>query len=181
MILIAPHKVSSIYPPTKLFFRCLAVTDLCVGLIVQPLFVTLIMSPLIKMNVQGFFYVHRVRHTLSWILCRVSVLTSTAISVDRLLALLLGLRYRHVVILRRVRVVIICIWLIGVLDGWTRMRRIDFAYNGTVVILTLSLVTAIFIYTKKHLKLRHQRAQLYTNVPEGPIANGGGIPLNKAR
>jgi len=100
------------------------------------------MSPLIKMNVQGFFYVHRVRHTLSWILCGVSVSTSTAISVGRLLALLLGLRNRHVVALKRVRVVIICIWLIGVLDGWTRMQRIDLAYKGAVVILTLSLVTS---------------------------------------
>ena len=34
-------------------------------------------------------------------LCAVSLLTSTAISVDRLLALLLGLRYRQVVTVRR--------------------------------------------------------------------------------
>ena len=33
LILIALHKVSSIHSPTRLFFRCLAVTDLCVGLI----------------------------------------------------------------------------------------------------------------------------------------------------
>lgn len=37
LILIALRKVSSIHPPTKLFFRCLAVSDLCVGIIVQPL------------------------------------------------------------------------------------------------------------------------------------------------
>jgi len=92
LILIALHKVTSIHPPTKLFFRCLAVTDLCVGLIVQPLSVTLIMSPLIRMNIQGFFYVDRVYVTLSWILCSVSVFTSAAISVERLLALLLQLR-----------------------------------------------------------------------------------------
>ena len=30
VILIALHKVTSIYPPKKLLFRCLAVTDLCV-------------------------------------------------------------------------------------------------------------------------------------------------------
>ena len=40
LILIALHKVTSIYPPTKLLFRCLAVTDLLVGLISQPLYVT---------------------------------------------------------------------------------------------------------------------------------------------
>ena len=39
LILAALHKVSSIYPPTKLLFQCLAVSDLCVGLIRGPLFV----------------------------------------------------------------------------------------------------------------------------------------------
>ena len=177
-ILIALHKVTSIHPPTKLFFRCLAVTDLCVGLIVQPLSLTLIMSPLIRMNVQGFFYIRRVRNFLGWILCGVSILTSAAISVDRLLALLLGLRYRHVVTLRRVRVTIICFWLIGALAGWTRVQR---AYKGTFAILTLSLVATIFCYTTIHLKLRHQQAQLHNNVPQGPIAIGAGTPLNIAR
>ena len=37
LILISLNKVTSIYPPTKLLFRCLAVTDLLVGLISQPL------------------------------------------------------------------------------------------------------------------------------------------------
>jgi len=55
LVLIALHKVTSTYPPTKLFFRCLAVTDLGVGLIVQPLHAILIMYPLIKMNFMMFF------------------------------------------------------------------------------------------------------------------------------
>ena len=181
LILIALHKVSSIHPPTKLFFRCLAVTELGVGLIVQPLYVTLIMSPLIRINVQGLFHVYRVYLTLSWILCAVSVFSLAAISVDRLLALLLGLRYRHVVTLRRVHVVVICFWIIGALAGWSRMQRIYLAYKGTIVIFTLFLVTTIFSYTKIHLRLRHQQAQLHNNVSQGPIAIGGGIPLNIAR
>ena len=44
LILIALHKVTSIYPPTKLLFRCLAVTDLCVGLISQPCFTILLIG-----------------------------------------------------------------------------------------------------------------------------------------
>ena len=40
LILTALHKVTSIYPPTKLLFQCLAVTDLLVGLISQPFYVT---------------------------------------------------------------------------------------------------------------------------------------------
>ena len=181
LILIALHKVSSIHPATKRFFRCLTFTDLGVGLVVQTLYATIIISPLMKINVREVFYIFQVFRTLSWCLCGVSTLTSNAISVDRLLALFLGLRYRHVVTFRRVRVVINCIWLIGALAGWTQIQRIDLAYTKGVVILTLSLVTTTLCYTMIHLKLRHQQAQLHNSVPQGPIAIGGGIPLNVAR
>ena len=107
LILVALRNVSSIHPPTKLLFRCLAVTDLCVGLICQPLYVYLIIgnSTIELAYVYFFFY---------YVLLTVSPLTSAAISVDRLLALLLGLRYRHVVTLCRVRVIIACVWFIAV-------------------------------------------------------------------
>ena len=44
LILIALHKVSSIHPPTKFLLRCLAMTDFCVGVSVQPLFVAFLME-----------------------------------------------------------------------------------------------------------------------------------------
>ena len=37
LILIALRKVTSLHSPTKLFFQCLVITDLGVGLISQPL------------------------------------------------------------------------------------------------------------------------------------------------
>ena len=167
MILIALQKVSSIYPPRKLFFRCLAVTDLCVGLIVQPFYAAFLLSGITVVS-------KNVVNALSWILCAVSLLTSAAISVDRLLALLLGLRYRHVVTSRRVRVVIICFWLIATSIGSIRWRREDITFFLASIILILSLLTSIFCYTRIHLKLRHHVQQ--------EQANGGGrIPLNIAR
>ncbi|KAL9980060.1 hypothetical protein ACROYT_G008599 [Oculina patagonica] len=180
LILAALHKVSSIYPPTKLFFRCLAVADLCVGLIIQPLYATYILSRIIKMNANALFYVYQVNRAFGWIVCGVSGLTSTAISVDRLLALLLGLRYRHVVTLRRVCVAVTCFWLIGASLGWIRMWRRDFALMKTFVLIALCLATSIYCYTRIHFKLRHQQAQIQNIVPQGQ-ANGAGIPLNIAR
>ena len=180
LILIALKNVSSIHPPTKLFFRCLAVTDLCVGLIVQPLFATDIMSRVIKMNANVLFYVSKVTRAAGYVLCGVSGLTSTAISVDRLLALLLGLRYRHVVTLRRVRVVITCFWLIAASVGWLSLWRVQIAVMAATVVLILCLVTSIFCYTRIHLKLRHQQAQVQNIVPHGQ-QNGEGIPQNIAR
>ena len=141
LILIALKNVSSIHPPTKRFFRCLVVTDLCVGLILQPLYATYIMSRIMKMNLNVLFYVNKACAASSYSLCVISAYTSTGISVDRLLALLLGLRYRHVVTLRRIRTVVACFWLIAASSGWLRVWRRDIAIKETSVVLILCLVT----------------------------------------
>ena len=60
LILVSFHKISSIHPPTKLFFRCLAVTDLCVGLVVQPLYAAEIVSHVKYMNVNVAYYIPKV-------------------------------------------------------------------------------------------------------------------------
>ena len=100
LIVIALKRVSSLRPPSKLLLGCLASTEVCVGLITQPLFVAYIMSPKHSMLC---FYISILFNRLSVILGGISLSTLTAISVDRLLALLLGLRYRYVVTLRRVQ------------------------------------------------------------------------------
>ena len=107
LILIALRKVTSLHPPTKLLFQCLAITDLGVGLTSQPLFATVLLTDYRNVNwsVSVIF-----SNYLSIIFCGVSLLISTALSVDRLLALLLGLRYRHVVTLKRVRLAVACCW-----------------------------------------------------------------------
>ena len=165
LILVALHKVSSIHPPTKLFFRCLGVTDLCVGLIAQPLFATLMLSLLTKTNVSVLYYVNQVCWVSSWILCGVSVLMTTAISVDSLLALFLEIRYRHVVTLRRVRVGIACLWLKSVSTGSIWMWRRDVTFKLISVCLAVSLVTSIFCHTGIHLKHFHFIFSFYLFIP----------------
>ena len=93
LILIALHKVSSIHPPTKILLRCLAMTDFCVGVILQPLFVAFLME-IASDNRRILFLT---LSTFNFTFCGFSFATATAISVDRLLALFLGLRYRHTV------------------------------------------------------------------------------------
>ena len=36
LILVALHKETSLHPPSKLLYRNLAISDLCVGIIVEP-------------------------------------------------------------------------------------------------------------------------------------------------
>ncbi|KAL9980081.1 hypothetical protein ACROYT_G008624 [Oculina patagonica] len=132
------------------------------------------------MNVNTLYYVFKAYGASGLILSGVSFLTSTAISVDRLHALLLGLRYRQVVTLKRVCAAITCFWLFGASLGWIWVWRLDIALKETFVVIILSLVTSIFCYTRIHLKLRDHQAQVQNNVPQGQ-PNGEGIPLNIAR
>ena len=46
LILVALQKESSLHPPSKLLYRNLAITDLCVGMIAEPVYVAYIMSVL---------------------------------------------------------------------------------------------------------------------------------------
>ena len=100
LILVALHKETSLHPPSKLLYRNLAITDLCVGIIVDPLHVTYWTS-VVKERWDICYHANLAAVFLGYTLCSVSLLTSAAISVDRLLALLLRLRYRQVVTLRR--------------------------------------------------------------------------------
>ena len=178
LILIALHKVTSICPSTKLLFRCLAVTDLCVGLITQPLFTVMLLA---SSNV--YEYVKDIQMISSIVLCGVSLLTSTAISMDRLLALSLGLRYRYVVTLRRVRALIISFWfLIGASVGCLFILEIYFFVYAVVMLISL-LISAIS-YAKIYFRLRHQLLHVQGHVHQRQqLPPNGVVPtaLNVAR
>ena len=85
------RNVSSLYPPTKLLFQCLAMTDFGVGLTSQPFYAIHVLYSAINVNWDIFLF-SGISWALSICLCGVSLFTKTALSVDRLLALLLRLR-----------------------------------------------------------------------------------------
>ena len=183
LILVALYKVPSIHPPTKLLFRCLSVTDLCVGLFLQPLFATRILNSATKIISPGnLFYFIEANASLSFILCGVSVLTSTAINLDRLLALILGLRYRIVVTLKRVAVLVTCFWLIGLLFGMMgSFVSFRIALNGAIIWAILSLVASTFSYVKIFLKLRQHQGRVQDRLQQVQQNEGLPRPLNMQR
>ena len=182
VILSALYRVSSIYPPTKLFFRCLAATDLCVGLIVQPLYTTSIMSYAMEMNENVSYYTGKICATSSTILCGVSLLTTTVISVDRLLALLLGLRYRTFVTLRRARFVITCIWIMMATIAMIGLWKADVFNKVTSVMTVLSLITSMSSYAKIYLTLRKHQTQILKDSTHGqPYVVGFAVNIARYR
>ena len=177
LILIALRKVISIHPPTKLLFQCLAITDLGVGLISQPLMATLFLLT-DNIDIEIWKICSQLHSSLSITLCGVSVFASTALSVDRLLALFLG--YRHVVTLKRIRAVLAsgCLALLLTVLVWN--FRTKPAGIIITIFLTFCLIISLFSYTKIVLRLRQHQSSVRDNAQQGQ-ANTGGSPLNLER
>ena len=180
LILAALPKETSLHPPSKLLFRNLAITDLCVGIIAEPLLVAYLMS-LVKQRWDICYYLDYAGLAIGAILCSVSLFTLTAISVDRLLALSLGLRYRRVVTLRKAYISVIIMWVISVIIG-AAMYSLDTVILDWSMFITISLCVVIssLCYTKIFVALRRRKIRLEDSGFQGPT-EFIKVPLNLAR
>ena len=178
LILVALRKESSLHPPSKLLFRCLATTDLCVGLIFQPLAVTCWIS-MVYEDLSLCRYLFVSYFITGYTLCVVSLLTMSAISVDRLLALLLGLRYRLVVTLKRTYVIVVTFWVMSIVAAMSYLKNPNITVWYGHIFTSLCLVISIISYTKIFVTLRHRQNQVQDNVQQAESSQA--IPLNIAR
>ena len=163
LILVALNKESSLHPPSKLLYRCLATTDLLVGLSTQPLAATYWMSVVHK---HWSLCRHAVKaiNISSYALCGVSLFTLTAISVDRLLALLLGIRYRQIVTLKRTYIIAATFWILSVGAGSISISHSRIIRWYSIIGIALCSVISIASYTKISRTLRHHQAQVQDHV-----------------
>ena len=177
LFLVALRKESSLHPPSKLLLRSLAVTDLCVGLISEPLLVIFLVTA-VNENWNNCRYVGVALFVTGSIFAQASLLTLTAVSVDRLLALLLGLRYRQVVSLKRTCLVIITFWAVPAVFSMMRLFwGSPITSRFRVIVVSMCIVTTTFTYTKIFLTLRRHRSQVQDHVQQSNQAN----QLNIAR
>ena len=159
LILVALYKESSLHPPSKLLYRCLATTDLLVGLVAQPLNALCWMS-VVQEHWSRCRYARDAGYITSYLLILVSLMTMTAISVDRLLALLLRLRYKQIVTLKRTYIIVTTFWvftLVASLSGFLH-HPITFLYFYLVI--SFCLVISVASYAKIFCTLRYHQAQV---------------------
>ena len=177
LILVALHKESSLHPPSKLLYRCLATTDLLVGLVCQPHYAIYRIS-LVHEHWSLCRYANYVVSITSYTLCGVSLVTTAAISVDRLLAMLLGLRYKEIVTLRRTYIILAIFWIVSLLSGlfFHLNYRITFWLSFTGA--PLCLVISIASYTKIFRAISHHQAQIQDYAQQQPSQPNA---LNMAR
>ena len=157
----AMRKTLSLPKPLKTLLLSLTVSDLAAGLVVQPFYIALMVTWLKKTYVPLF--------TANWYRFFTSIFSWTsffgvvAISVDRLLAIQLHLRYRAVVTHKRVVGVVISIWLFStILSAIRAFRLIPSNVKITRVVLAVTMGLCficiaiiyfkIYITVQRHLK-----------------------------
>ena len=179
LILLSLHKESSLHAPSKLLFRSLATTDLCVGIISEPLCVAYLITALNERWYMICHYALAILETTGHILGLASLFTLAAISVDRLLALLLGLRYRQVVTLRRIYLIVTVSWIISTAGTTTYFWNHRVTLLAGFIVIALCVITSIFSYTKIFLTLRRNLFQVQGHVSPGHPSQT--VRLNIAR
>ena len=156
VILYVIRKAHELHSPSLFLLFCLAASDLLVGLTSQPSFVGFKIAEL--GNDIGVYCTLGMAHVISsWTTSGMSLLTLSAVSIDRLLAVTLHLRYNTIVTVPRVFRTVVCLWVFALTIVMLRF----WITNWLVLPLTITLLT-LLVPTLSTLKIfqivrRHQR------------------------
>ena len=161
LVILGILRTPSLHTPSHLLLCNLAFTDFAVGLSVQPTYAISRVA-----EVRNYFRTFCVAWLASRLLAswktNVSLLTLTAISIDRVLAMHLGVRYRFVVSQKRVKVYLVFLWLSAGMMSATRLKSNDVrVFLGiTAGIYILCIVVMLFSYRKTFRALRSHQLEV---------------------
>ena len=175
LVLAAIIRTPSIRSTHMIMLCSLAVSDLLVGLFAQPIFMA--------EKLTGDRFVYHVSITMGYSLCGVSLLTITAITVDRFLALHYHMRYATLVTESRVKYTLIIIWLISFLESGIYFLNIRLRSLLTSIITITCLLICTFSFIRIHRIVRRHQLQIYLqqNALQGLQGSNTGNNFNITR
>ena len=175
----AIRNTSSLPKTLKTLLLSLAVSDVGVGLLVQPFYILLLVKWLQEKYPACRIY--QVFDITMGLFSRTSFYTVVAITIDRFLAIHLHLRYHELVTHKRVVTVVISIWLISaflvLMALWVPPNiRTLLLFIDTVVgfLLTTLVYVRVYLAVRRH-KNQIQALQIQNAVQTGEIANSASL------
>ena len=152
LVLVAILKTPSIRSPSVIFLCSLAVSDLLVGLVAQPVYI----AAEIARTVRYF----QAADTVGFAGCGVSLATMTAITVDRFLALHYHLQYPNLMTTSRAIYTIITIWFIITLFSFSILWSRSIQYFLAAFCNTICLLVCLVCFIKIHRIVRRHQLQI---------------------
>ena len=170
----ALRKTSSLPKTLKTLLLSLSISDLGVGLLVQPLYVAFLTMEITKNskntdNIIAYWAVFKAYAFSNILFVFPSFFGVFAITVDRFLAIHLHLRYQELVTHKRVVAAVISFWVFSVIAC--------FGYEKSIIVLSVMSVVCIIttglLYCKIYAAVRHHTNQIrLLQVPEQVAQNG---------
>ena len=161
----AIRRTSSLSKPLRTLLLSMIVSDLGVGLLVQPLHITRLAMALEEKNVPSnpiYRLVHIAYLLTLNLFCLASFLSVMALSVDRFLAIHLHLRYQELVTHKRVASVVISAWLFSapltLISLWSSQKV---TYWIIIITQVVSVITATFLNYKIYVAVRRHAHQIH--------------------
>ena len=152
VILAAILRTPSLRSPSTIFMCSLAISDLLVGIIVQPVYIAyeLTQEPLLTFAIKVLFIFTGV----------VSLCTMTAISVDRFMALQFHLRYQCLMTEMRAMYTSLSLWLFGILLSFITLWNKTIMFAFLAVGIAICIFISTFSYTRIYLIVRQHQFQI---------------------
>ena len=164
LVLYGVWKTPALRSPSILLICGLASTDLCVGLIAQPLVIVTSFIKLYSHSVNLKSILNKVTFTIALSLCGVSLFMIAGISVDRLIAIVKPLQYPSIVTPSRVTRILVVIWAVCALGPSTLFWdvRLLFALISTIIFLCLCI--SIICHATMYKIMRRHRLQIQVQI-----------------
>ena len=166
LVIRALFKASSIQTNLKMLFCSLAFSDLAVGLFAQ-FSTSAITTVILKMKVDGtnnFEFlcpgIVSAYNFFAFFLACASLLTITAITLDRLLSVSLHLRYHELVTTRRVAVLLLSLWVISIAAAFTFISLPKHSEIVTIVIGCIAVLFTSCAYARIYKVVRHHKIRI---------------------
>ncbi len=158
LILVSIARTPSLILPSNILLLNLALTDLCVGVIVQPLYIAWRFVQCTNKTGINLGILSNVHAYFGNVLCAVSISNVTLLTIDRYLAVHLHLRYKELVTVKRTIGLLGTIWLgnaiLSVAGFW--LRKSDSSQIVFVVGSIIIMANAILYYKMYRIVRRHQ-------------------------
>ena len=150
-------KTPSLHSPSHALLFGLALSDFGVGIIVQPLYVTCSLVEIITQKyLLAVWTAYRVTQA---VFVSATLLTLTAVSIDRFLALYLHLRYLTVVTGKRTVIMLLMIWITSLAYAVTLMANEDLHRALCIIVVSSSLLVNSCVYVMIFRIARHHQIQ----------------------
>ena len=180
----AIRKTALLSKPLRTLLLSLAASDVGVGLLAQPLFISILVSLLKRSRIDPISF--KGLMAVMNFFCASSLFNVVTISVDRFLAVHLHLRYQELVTHRRVIAAVISIWLFSAIISssvfWDQLLIISLII--WLVIMTVCLIVVVAVYWRIYIILKRHNNQIQSlQIPEVQqgVQNGTLSSFSKVR